>query len=88
MLSGTLSAQAAPALPPPTPSILPKVQAEKGIKSDIASKEKEENLKEEEDFEEDPAPGSGVSPHLKIVIRWNIYGLYQAKARRLLTNIT
>ena len=31
VLSGTLPAQAASAPPPPTPSVFPKVQAEKGI---------------------------------------------------------
>lgn len=34
------------------------------------------------------APGCGFSPLLKTVIRWNIYGLYKAKARRLLKRIT
>ena len=39
VLSGTLPAQAAPAPPQPTQSVLPKVQAEKGIGSDIASED-------------------------------------------------
>ena len=88
VLSGTLPAQAATAPPPLSPSVLPKVQDEKGIGSNIASEDEEENLEEEEHFEEEPAPWSGLSPHLKTVIRWNIDGLYQAKARRLLKRIT
>ena len=88
VLSGTLPAQAAPAPQPPTPSVLLKVQAEKGIGSYIASEDKKENLEENEDFEVEPAPGSGLSFNLKTVIRWNIDGLYQAKARRLLKRIT
>ena len=87
VLSGALPAQAAPAPQPPTPAVLHKVQVEKGIGSDIASENEEENLEEEEKFEEEPAPGSGLSPHLKTVIRWNIDGLYQAKARRLLKGL-
>ena len=63
-----------------------KVLAEQGIGSDIASEDEEENL--EEEFEEEPAPGSGLFPNLKTVIRWNIDGLYQAKARKLLKRIT
>ena len=44
VLSGTVPAKAAPALPPLTPSVLPNVQAEKGIRSDIASENEDENL--------------------------------------------
>ena len=88
VLSNTLPAEAAAAPPPPTPSILPKVQAEKGFGSNIASEENEEYLKEEEDFEEEPVIGSGLLPHLKTVIKWNIDGLYHTKARRLLKRIT
>ena len=44
VLRGTLPARAAPAPPPPTPSVLPRVQAENGIGSDIASENKKENL--------------------------------------------
>ena len=44
VLNGALPVQAASAFQPPTPSVLPKVQAEKGIKSDIASEDGEESL--------------------------------------------
>ena len=88
VLSGTLPAQAASAPPLQTPAVLHKVQIEKGIGSDIASENEEENLEEEEEFEEEPAPGSGFSPHLKTLIRWNIDGLYQAKALKLIKRIT
>ena len=87
VLIGTLPAPSVPAQPSPTPSVLPKVQAEKGIGLDIASENEEENL-EEENFEEEPAPGSNLSPNLKTVIKWNIDGLYKAKARKLLKRIT
>ena len=60
VLSGTLPAQAAPAPPPLTPSVLPMVQAEKGIGLDIASEDKEENVYKDRDFEEEPASGSGL----------------------------
>ena len=79
VLSGALQAQAASAPPLPTPAVLHNVQVEKGIGSDIASENEEENL-EEEKFEKEPAFGSGLAPHLKTVIRLNIDGLYQAKA--------
>ena len=69
VLSGALPAHAVSAPQPPTPTVLPKVLAEKGIGSDIASENDEENLEQEEEFEEKPAPGSGLSPHLKTVIR-------------------
>ena len=87
VLSGAQPAQAAPPPPPPAPPVFHKILAEKGIGSDIASEDEDENL-EEEKFDKEPAPGSGLSPHLKTVIRWNIDGLYQAKALRLLKRIT
>ena len=48
VLSGALPVQAAPAPQLPTPSVLHKVQAEKGIGSDIASEDEEESLDKEE----------------------------------------
>ena len=69
VLNGALPDKAAPAPQPPTPSVLSTVLAEKGIKLDVESKDKENSLEEEEEFEEKLAPGIGLSPHLKTVIR-------------------
>ena len=85
VVSGAMSIPAAPE--PPTPPAPEAPKKEKGIGSDITSEDEDEDV-EEEEFEEQLAPGSGLSPHLKTVIRWNIDGLYQAKARMLLKRIT
>ena len=87
VLSGALPTEAAPAPKPPTLAVLHKVLAEKSIGSDIASEDEDENV-EEEKFETEPGPGSGLSPHLKTLIRWNIDDRYQAKARRPQKRIT
>ena len=88
VLSGAKPAIVAPAIQPPTPAVRFKVLVENGIGSDIASEDEDENVEEKKEFEEQPAPGSGLSPHLKTVIRWNIDCLYQATACRLLKRIT
>ena len=83
-----MSAKVAPAPQPSTPTVLSEILAEKGIGSDMAPEDEDENVEKKEEFKEQPAPGSGLSQHLKTVIRWNIDGLYQAKARRLLKKTT
>ena len=90
MLSGALPAQAAPALAPAVP---PKVLAEKAIWPDIALEE-EEREDEEENCEaaqvdkDKSAQANVLSPQMARVIRWNVPGLYQQNAHRLLKRIT
>ena len=95
VLSGALSVQAVPAPPPPAPAVLPTILAEKGIGPDIVlEKDEEEHDAEDENSEDEQADqdksaqASALSPQMARVIRWNVPGLYQQKAHRLLIRIT
>ena len=95
VLSGALPVQAVPAPPLPAPAVLPKILAEKGIRPDIVlgKDEEEQDAKDEygenEQVDKDnSAQASDLSPQMARVIRWNVPGLYQQKAHRLLKRIT
>ena len=68
----------------------PKVLTDKGIGPEIEP-EKEEQEEQYEDVFEDKDKSdqaSALSPQMARVIRWNVPGLYQQKAYRLLKKIT
>ena len=90
VLSGALFARPALESPPPAPQIQLKVLAEKGIGPEIEP-EKEEQDEQYEDVLEDKDKSdeaSALSPQISRVIRWNVPGLYQQNAHRLLKKIT
>ena len=95
VLSGALPVQAVPAPPLPAPAVLPKILAEKGIGQDIVLEKDEEEQDAEDENNEDEqvdkdksAQASASSLQMARVIRWNVPGLYQQKAHRLLKWIT
>ena len=95
MLSGALPVQAVSAPALPAPAVLNKIRAEKGIGPDIVlEKNKEEQDAEDENGEDEQvdknksAQASALSYQMARVIRWNVPGLYQQKAHRLLKRIT
>ena len=90
LLSGAIQPQVAHEAPPAARPVQPKVLADKGIGS-YNEPEKEEQKKQYEDVLEDKDKSdqaSALSPQMARVIRWNVPGLYQHKAHRLLKKIT
>ena len=95
VLSGALPVQAVPAPPLPAPAVLPKILAEKGIGPDIVFEKDEEEQDAEDENGEDKqvdkdksAQASALFPQMARVIRWNVPGLYQQIAHRVLKRIT
>ena len=89
VLSGALPARPAPEPPPAAPQMQLKVLAEKGIGPEKEPEEEEEKQYEDILDEKDKsAQASALSPQMARVIRWNIPGVYQQKAHRLLKKIT
>ena len=89
MLSGAIPAHAVPAVPPLAPAVLLKILAEKGIGPDIVLKQDEEkqdtedeNGEHEQADKDKLAQASALSPEMAIVIRWNVFGVYQQKSHR------
>ena len=87
VLSGALPARPALEPPPAAPQMQLKVLAEEGI----GPKQEPEEEKQYEDIldeKDKSAQASALSPQMARVIRWNIPGVYQQKAHRLLKKIT
>ena len=77
------------ALPAALP-VQPKVLADKGTGPEIEPEYKEQEDQYEDVLEEKDksAQASALSPQMAKVIRWNVPGLYQKNAHRLLKKIT
>ena len=90
LLSGTMPPQVAFEAPPAALPVQPKVLTDKGIGLEIEPEENEQEEQYEDVLEEKDksAQASSVSPQMARVIRWNVPGLYQQKAHRLLKKIT
>ena len=90
LLSRTMPPQVAIEAPPAALPVQPKVRADKGIGPEIKPEEKEQEKQYEDVLVEKnkSAQASALSPLMAIVIRWNVPGLYQQKAFRLLKKIT
>ena len=91
MLSGALPLLAVPAPPPPAPAVQPKILAEKSIGPEIVlEKDEKEQDAEDENGEDEQVDkdksvqASALSPQMARLIRWNVPGLYQQTAHRLL----
>ena len=90
LLSGAIQPQVALEAPATARPVQPKIIADKGIGLDI-EQEKEEQEEHNEDVLEDKDKSdqaSALSPQMAKVIRWNVPGLYQQKAHRLVKKIT
>ena len=75
--------------PPAALPVQPKVLADKGIGPEIEPDKKEQDELYEDELEEKDksAQASALSPQMARVVRWNVPGLYQQKAHRLLKKI-
>ena len=73
--------------PPAARPVQPKVLADKGIGPEIEP-EKDEQYEDVLEEKVKSAQASALSPQMARVIRWNVPGLYQQKAHRLLKKIT
>ena len=90
LLSVAMQPQVAHEAHPAALPVQPKVLTDKGIGPKIEP-EKEEQEEQYEDALEDKDKSdqaSALSPQMARVIRWNVPGLYQQKAHRLLKKIT
>ena len=90
MLNGAISPQIARMALPAAQPVQPTFLADKGIRSEIEPKEKEqdeqyENILEHKDKSD---TASALLPQIKRIIRWNLPNLYQQNAHRLLKKIT
>ena len=89
VLSGALPARPAFEPPPAATQIQLKILAENSIGPEKEPEEKEEKQYEDIQDEKDrSAQASALSPQMARVIRWNIPGVFQQKAHRLLKKIT
>ena len=89
VLSRALPAKPTLEPPPAAPQMQLKVLAEKGIGLENEPEEEEEKQYEDILDEKDKsAQTNALSPQMARVIRWNIPGVYQQKAHRLLQKIT
>ena len=88
LLSGAIQPQVAHEAPLAARPVQQNILADKGIWSEIEP-EKEEQEQEDVIEEKDKSDqASALSPQMARVIRWNVPGLYQQKAHRLLKTIT
>ena len=90
LLSHAISPHVAREATPPSPPVIPKDLADKVIGPEIQLEEEEEQEQYQDLLEviNKSAQASALSPIMAKVIRWNLPGLYQQKAHRLLKKIT
>ena len=89
VLNGALPAKPALEPPPSAPQMQLTVLAEKGIGPEKEPEEEEEKQYEDIlDKKDKSAQASALSLQMEWVIRWNIPGVYQQKAYRILKKIT
>ena len=90
LLSGAIPPQVALEAAPAARPVQPKILTDKGIGLEIEPKEEEQEGQYEEVLDEKDmlVQASALSPQMARVICWNVFGLYQQKAHRLLIKIT
>ena len=90
LLSGAIQPQLAHEAPLVVWPVQDNVLADKGIGPEIEPEKEEQEEQYEDVLEEKDKSGeaSALSPQMARVIWWNVPGLYQQKAHRLLTKIT
>ena len=90
LLSGAIQPQVAHDAPLAARPVQPKVLADKGIGSEIEpeNEEQEEQYEDVLEVKDKSDQAIALSPKMARVIRWNVPGLYQHKAHRLLMKIT
>ena len=87
MFSGTMPPQVSFEAQPAARPVQPTVLADKGIGSEIEPKQ-EEQYEDVLKQKNNSAQASAISPQMARVICWNVPGLYQQNAHRLLKKIT